>query len=241
MTTPVDLSQPIVRDEVLAQLRQVLAARHRLVLCGPAGVGKSVLLDQLLSGDPSGPVLRAFPVGSPPRYAVLAELFSTLDAALLESLPGPRRQALAALLRWDRAAAGDPDPVALQLALRDLLGRLGRLATAGPVWLVVDSAERADEASLDTLAQLFKHLPPAAVRAVVASRQPGLSHRLGLPGDQEVGVPAWTMGEVAELLAPLRLAGKAVVRVHRASGGLPDLALRIGLTLPASPASPAGS
>lgn len=132
-------------------------------------------------------------------------------------------------------SGGELDLVALQMGLRDVVGRL---AEAGPVWLVVDSAERADAASVAALSQLLRQAPPGALRAVVASRQPGLSHRLGLPGDQEVGVPVWTMGEVAELLAPLRLSGRTVVRVHRASGGLPDLALRIGVNLRGSEPEP---
>ncbi|WP_166351271.1 helix-turn-helix transcriptional regulator [Phytoactinopolyspora limicola] len=215
---------PVVRAAVLSDLHTAFETLGRVVCTGPAGIGKTVLLDQLLRALPETQVLRAYPRGEPEAYSTLAELLDGLPPACVAELPGPRRAALASVLRWDQAD-DTPDPTALRLAVRDVLARL---AGPDPVLLAVDSIDDADDASLDLLGHVLRHVPADRLHLLATARSPGFAHRLDLSGDHDAPIPAWTMAEVAELLAPLRLPGQVVLQVHRRSGGSPDLAARIG-------------
>ncbi|GAA4907333.1 ATP/maltotriose-dependent transcriptional regulator MalT [Stackebrandtia albiflava] len=211
---------PLVpRVGLMRRIRRILAERHRVVVCGPAGVGKSVILEQTV--PPGETALRAFPSADSVPLAGLAELFATVAPERIAALPPPRRNAVEVLLR---TRDGDSDPTALRLGLRDLLTGL---SADRPVWLVVDAADHCDPGTVDSLSQLLRHLPPERVRAVFAGREPGLAHRFGLPADQEVTVPFWSLAETSELLARFRLPSRIVAETHRASGGLPGSALRM--------------
>jgi hypothetical protein len=73
------------REEELASLRSRLAARQSLLLHGPAGVGKSLLLSQLLPGIP-GALYSGDNLTAQALYRNLADaLFSTGDRTLRAS------------------------------------------------------------------------------------------------------------------------------------------------------------
>lgn len=81
---------------------------------------------------------------------------------ILEGLPGPQRSAVAMLCREAPIPELGWDPIALRLALAQILRTL---AARGPVLLVVDGVQRIDADSADLL-RFALHLAPSALRAV---------------------------------------------------------------------------
>ncbi|WP_258050058.1 helix-turn-helix transcriptional regulator [Streptomyces finlayi] len=83
-------------------------------------------------------------------------------AGVLEGLPGPQRTAVAMLCREAPIPDGGWDPIALRLALAQILRTL---VARGPALLVVDGIQRIDTASADLL-RFALHLAPAALRVI---------------------------------------------------------------------------
>lgn len=231
MATPAPASAP-PRADVAAKIRSTLERHHRVIVRGPAGVGKSVLLDQLVSEWDGDVVLAAYPGRTGVAFATLAELFANIETGWLDALTPPRRAAVETLLRLREPPEGGMDLIGLRLALRELLRGV---SASRRVWFVVDAAERCDEQSLDLLTGLWRHLPAQRVGVLLSTRDAELSGRLAATGAREVIAPLWSSTEIRELLAPLELPHRRVSQVCRASGGLPGLATRIGEALAAAP------
>lgn len=214
-----ELSQAAVLVEAAAP-----GAQLTLGLLGPAGAGKTTVLDALghQVRRAGATVWRAdaeeLETASP--YAVLRQLFSRPVAALpddrLRTLTeGPA--ALALDLVRDRAgtpaaeAGGSAEqPGALVDAARvaHSLYWLCVSVLTGPVVLVVDDAQWADQASMQALASLAaraEDLPLsfllAAREALPGNRPPGLSLVLGTPNARVLRLHPLTAGAVAELVA----------------------------------------
>lgn len=230
MATPTPLPSPVARPDLLAAVDAALSGPGRVVLSGPAGVGKSTLLGRSTCARDGDLLLAAYPAGPTRPYATLAELFAEADPDLVERLSPPRRAAVAALLRLAEPPASGMDPVGLRLGLRDLM-RL--LAERHRLWFVIDPADRADGASLEVLADLWRRLPEGRGLVLLSARDPEPALRAAGAGAREVRVPLWSPAEIRELLAPLRLPHRHESQVCRLGGGLPRLAERLGAALAA--------
>lgn len=168
------------------------------------------------------------------------------EAGILEGLPGPQRTAVAMLCREAPLPDGGWDPIALRLALTQILRTL---AARGPTLLVFDGIQRIDAASADLL-RFALHLAPAALRVIAVetpeayspdsrtpqtgTRQPNAAgpEPLWAPSEADVlFVPPLHADEIAELLIHHRLPSRMAGRIHKASGGNPRLALAVGRSL----------
>jgi DNA-binding CsgD family transcriptional regulator len=163
---------------------------------------------------------------------------------ILEGLPGPQRTSVAMLCREAPIPEDGWDPIALRLALAQILRTL---AARGPVLLVVDGVQRIDADSADLL-RFALHLAPSALRAVAVETpapygpdtprtgepQPDAAgpEPLWVPSEADVlFVPPLHADEIAELLIHHRLPSRMAGRIHKASGGNPRLALAVGRSL----------
>ncbi|MGW2559157.1 AAA family ATPase [Streptomyces sp. NPDC001514] len=195
--------------------------------CGPGGSGGTGRSAGPGGSEGPGPG----PVGgTPAAYDVL------------DGLPGPQRAAVAMLCREAPIPEGGWDPIALRLALAQILRTL---TARGPVLLVVDGVQRMDADSADLL-RFALHLAPPALR-VVAVETPetygpeaygpdtdaaGGPEPLWVPSEADVlNVTPLHAHEIAELLIHHRLPSRMAGRIHRASGGNPRLALAVGRSL----------
>ncbi|MEU6279247.1 AAA family ATPase [Streptomyces sp. NPDC047028] len=136
------------REELARLVSGVRAGRSgALVLRGPAGIGKTALLDTVLRESGEGVrVLRAAGVEeeSDLPFAALHQVLSPLLADLAE-LPEPQAAALRSALGHDR---GDPDRFLVALGTSTLLATA---AARTPLLLVVEDAHRLAPASARTL------------------------------------------------------------------------------------------
>jgi predicted ATPase len=161
------------RDEQ-ARLRALLDGARRgragvLLLRGPAGVGKSELLADLLAGAGDDvQVLRAqgveteFPLAFAGLHALLRPVPDQID-----QLPAPQRRAL-------QVAFGQRDgpPVEPFLVALATLGVLTEAAGTRPVLGLVDDAQWLDTASADALLFAARRLRADRVALVFAAREP---------------------------------------------------------------------
>ncbi|MEU6577295.1 LuxR family transcriptional regulator [Streptomyces sp. NPDC046805] len=157
-------------------LEDVRAGRGgALVLRGPAGIGKTALLDHAASSAEGLQVRRAAGVESESAFAYagvqqLAAPF--LDAKNLATLPHPQREALESVFGLRPAA-----PTGRILVGLALLTLLSNAAATVPLVCVVDDAQWLDPESAETLAFLARRARPEAIALFFAVRGP----RAGAP------------------------------------------------------------
>ncbi|MGW5648375.1 AAA family ATPase [Saccharopolyspora sp. NPDC003752] len=155
----------IGRDE---ELRVVggIATGGALVIRGEAGIGKSSLLAEVVSGAP-GRVLRANGVESEVEIA-----FSGLHQLLLPvldeigGLPEPQADALRRALGTKSGETTD------RLVCAGVLGLLNRLAERAPVLVAVDDAHDVDRASMTALLFAARRLADRPIGMLFAVRDP---------------------------------------------------------------------
>ncbi|WP_434599655.1 AAA family ATPase [Streptomyces sp. A5-4] len=274
MTSAVYRPAPVGRTELLARLDRVLHTRGRALLTGPAGVGKTELaLASAAHAEALGETviwLATLPADRDIPGAAAAALVASVAACvswpapgaahsrpggpgesggpgtydILDGLPGPQRTAVAMLCREAPIPAEGWDPIALRLALAQILRTL---AARDPVLLVVDSVQDIDETSADLL-RFALHLAPPALRVIAVETPaaygsdppPGVAPRTGPTGPEPLWVPSEAdvlfvpplqADEIAELLIHHRLPSRMAGRIHKASGGNPRLALAVGRSL----------
>jgi DNA-binding CsgD family transcriptional regulator len=160
-------------DRLVAEAR---AGHSRvLVLRGEAGVGKTALLDYLLSGNPGCRIVRATGVESEMELAFAGlHLLCAPMLGSLEHLPGPQRDALSTAFGLKRGSP--PDRFLVGLAVLSLLARQ---AEAQPLVCVVDDAQWLDRVSLQTLAFVARRLLAEPVALLFALREADDEHPLG--------------------------------------------------------------
>ncbi|ROO86646.1 regulatory LuxR family protein [Actinocorallia herbida] len=163
-------------DRLLADVRS--GESRVLVLRGEAGVGKSALLDRLVSRASDCRVVTAAGVQSEmelPFAAVHQLCLPMLD--LLDTLPEPQHDALGTAFGMRSGPA--PDQFLISLAVLNLLAQA---ADERPLVCVIDDAQWLDRASAQVLMFVARRLMAERVACVFAVRESGETHALpGLP------------------------------------------------------------
>ncbi|MFD0567403.1 ATP-binding protein [Kitasatospora saccharophila] len=247
-TTPADPTEPplVDRTHLLAEIRAALTATGGVLLHGPAGIGKTALLDALAqeAGPAGGTVLRSSPTAAEADlpHLALIDLLGEALPGLAEELPDHLRQALECALLHRAPQPGTPtDPLAVRVAV---LEALRRLAQRGPVLVLLDDTQWLDEASRQVIAFTARRLTDRRVRFAVTERTERTEHAdaapemgaLCPPAAREIAVgPLGERGTGALLRErlDLRLSGLTLTRVHTVSGGNPYYALELGRSLAA--------
>ncbi|MER7370436.1 AAA family ATPase, partial [Nonomuraea wenchangensis] len=188
---------------VLAEARQ--GRSGVLVLRGPAGIGKSALLE-LAAREAAATgmrTLRGVGIESETEL-VFAALHQLLRPGLdrLGRLPAPQADALAGAFGLAGAPAADRFLVGL-----GALTLLSELAGEGPLLCLVDDAQWLDRSSADALLFAARRLEAEGVALILATRDGGHALRLaGLPEIRLGGLgsadAATLLGETAGSLAP---------------------------------------
>jgi DNA-binding CsgD family transcriptional regulator len=201
------VGRPVERERLVSLLgyaAQGLSAV--LVVEGEAGVGKTVLLDDLVATAASRGVSTFRLVGLEPEtplgYAALHRLLQPFRSDI-ERLPEPQRDALRSALGL--IGSSPPDRFLVGLGVLTLLADA---ASAAPLLVVIDDANWLDQESLVVLGFAARRLHAEGVVMVFAVRAPS-----GLPAEL-FGLPEMVVGGLAEdaslaLLAALTEAGVA--------------------------------
>ncbi|OLR93886.1 LuxR family transcriptional regulator [Actinokineospora bangkokensis] len=229
------------RDEQFGVLRSVAALHPAVVLVeGEAGIGKSRLLAELLAGD-LGPVLplvgTCAQVGEPFPYGAVLEALRGAGPRLARlSAPNPVTGALAPLLpEIAEHLPPLPVPIGDPRAERHRLFRAVRelLRAVGPVLLVVEDLQWADDGTRQLLRFLMSD-PPPSLSTVVTYRREDLPG--GLPLGAAYRPPTGVVSvllEVAPLgVADVRALAEAILgaqtvsadfaaRLHERTAGIP--------------------
>ncbi|MEV0737912.1 AAA family ATPase [Streptomyces sp. NPDC050549] len=225
--------------ELIGTARTELTARQGVLLHGPAGIGKSVLVAALVASSdarvqPSGTVLHCSPAEEDARlpFAGLVDLFARVPESCLDALASEPQGALRAALLRGEAPAGDRDRLAVRVAVLEVLRAL---AATGPVLLVLDGLQWLDERTVEVLAFVVRRVEGLDVRVVAAERvadgeQPGRPSCCP-PGTVELPVPPLTDDEVARLL-PADLPPAVLRAVQDTAAGNPWYALELGRAAP---------
>ena len=123
-----------------------------LVLCGEAGVGKSVLWEvgvELARSEGFETLCaRASEAEAQLSFAGLADLLDGVDSTRLAELPAPQRQALEVAVRRVGSAGPPPDPLTISAAL---LGALRLLSGGTPLLVAIDDLPWLDRGSTAAL------------------------------------------------------------------------------------------
>ena len=151
-------------------LRDVRAGQSRsLVVRGEAGIGKTALLEYVISSASDLSVVRTAGVESDMElaYASLHQLcVPLLDR--LDRLPAPQRQALEIVFSLSAGLPTDRFLVGLAV-----LSLFSEVADERPLLCVIDDAQWLDRASAQTLAFVAHRLLAERVGLVFAAREPG--------------------------------------------------------------------
>ncbi|MEV4350766.1 AAA family ATPase, partial [Actinoplanes sp. NPDC049596] len=163
------------RDELLATIEARLATGGGIALHGPAGIGKTALLEAV-AGAAEGRgelVVRLRPVRSERSlpYAGISDLVNHLPPEAAAGLPAAQRAALAALRQGLPPRAGGP-ALARRLVLPLMLAHAARCR---PVLLVLDDCQWLDAESAELIAFAMRRRPGPRVRAITAQRRPAAS------------------------------------------------------------------
>ncbi|GAB3243746.1 AAA family ATPase [Nocardioides dilutus] len=195
-----------VISELEERLRSRQPARGGVVsLAGPAGIGKTVVADELVSRWP-GTTLRGIGVQTAAvlPHATLGQLLEPLHAHI-DTLPTRQATALSGALALGPAVRGDPLAVAVAA-----LGLIRAEAQERPVLLVVDDVPWVDAPSLDCLAFLAKRVWELDVGLLLVRRV-------------DDRVPEWVLGVDTVELGPLPPQSAHDVVVDRS----PDTAVQV--------------
>ncbi|MGY0231895.1 ATP-binding protein [Longispora urticae] len=234
------------RAEVLARCRARIEGGGGVLLHGPAGLGKTSIIEVLTAEA----VARGeFVARSTARqaeaavpYLALSELFGS---AYREDtpLPGPLRAALeTALLRRPPLDGTRVDPLAVRLAVLELVRRL---TGDRRVLLVLDDAQWLDQPSREVLTFVARRCTDGRLRVLASERAPGgaipeLGGLLPAPGEEVelLPLPPDVVGELVRDRLDLPLPAPVLDRLYAASEGNPFLALELGRLLCRRPTLP---
>jgi hypothetical protein len=243
-------AHPVGRADLIAAARAHLAAGRSVVVQGPAGIGKSTLLDELATGPERGPergvVLRSAAAEAEAElpYLALVDLFDGSPPEAFAALPAHLRAALDGALLRGALPSTPYDQLAVRLAVLELLRAL---AAERQVLLVLDDVQWIDEPSAGVLSFVARRLEGTAVRVLAAERvaDGAVARGQELCPQPTVELPVGPLSEVdvADLLRG-RFGGamsrRDVSRVFRAGGGNPLYTVELGRAIGerASPVPP---
>jgi DNA-binding NarL/FixJ family response regulator len=161
-------SECALLDDLVSAIRR--GESRSVVLRGEAGIGKTALLEYLVTSASDLRVVRAVGVESEMElaFASLHQLCAPL-LDRIEELPAPQRRALETVFGLSDGTA--PDRFLVGLAVLSLLAAE---AEQRPLLCVVDDAQWLDRASALTLAFVARRLLAERVGFVFAAREPGL-------------------------------------------------------------------
>jgi DNA-binding CsgD family transcriptional regulator/tetratricopeptide (TPR) repeat protein len=154
-----------------------------VLIAGEAGVGKTRLVSELVNRIPEPALVlvaqcfdlgdRAMPFG--PIVQVLRELHLTLDPPTLDTVIGPARAELAALLPELHAPAREG--IVAGVLFEQLLGVFERLAQQSPTLLVLEDLHWADRSTRELFVYLARSLKSASMVLVGTYRSDDLHRR----------------------------------------------------------------
>jgi DNA-binding CsgD family transcriptional regulator len=222
-----------VLDRLLKEVRT--GQSQVLVVRGEAGVGKSALLEYVISSAFGCRVSRAAGVEYEMElaYAGLHQLCVPM-LGLSERLPAPQRDALETA--FGLSAKATPDRFVVGLAV---LGLLSEAAEEQPLICVIDDAQWLDRASALTIAFVARRLLAESVGLVFAERQPSETRELdGLPELLLGGLSASDARALLDSVWPGRLDEAVLNRVVAEAHGNPLALLEMPRAL--TPAQLAG-
>ena len=178
----------------LKKLLESARAGHSavVVLRGEAGVGKTALIEHLLSTVSEVRVLRTAGVESDMElpFAGVHRLISPL-AAGMETLPDPQRRALGTA--FGQVSGPPPDRFLVGLAVLDVIASA---SLDSPVLCIVDDVQWLDQVTTQTLSFVARRLLAERVMVLFASREATAELR-GLP---ELAVPGLAVPDARELV-----------------------------------------
>lgn len=219
----------IGRDREVGLARAVIAdaARSRgraLLIEGPPGIGKSVLLDDAASGAEAAGFLTLRASCDEPDAGRPFSLFVEL-LALGTSRADPRAAAVEALVVEPTTAAPESPADVSDLRVRvadELVGALEALSLDAPLAVVVDDLQWADPASLGVLRQVLRQLDGRRLAVIGAHRPSPIAELVALPGDRVV-LAGLGEAEVAALVARRAQAepGPSLLAITARAGGNP--------------------
>ena len=218
------MSRVVGREAVLAEVATLLRAGESVALHGPAGVGKSALLDAIESSvqrQDGVSLLRAAGAadehGLP--YAALRDVISQVPTSVRDVLPDRQRRLV------DEGLVGLPVTDEVRADLGVVLRLLVEAWSAvAPVLLLLDDAQLLDADSSVVLGYARRRL--VGRFALVATLGPSL-HDAGIDvsGLHHLEVQPLPATDMVELLCEHGLAADVALRVHVESGGMPATAL----------------
>jgi DNA-binding NarL/FixJ family response regulator len=220
-----------------------------LVLSGEAGIGKTVLwrvgVEQARRRFPHVLTCRGTEAEAAFSFAGLSELLGEVYGEAADSLLPPRRRALEVAVLLAEPGKEPSDPLAIGLAVHDLLRALAR---EGPLLVAVDDVQWLDPGSAGVLEVALRRLRGDPIGVLIASRRgAGAAIPLGLQRSLPeqrltvLSVGPLSLGALHHLLGErleLELSRSELARVGEASGGNPYFALELGRELVRSEARP---
>ncbi|MEZ0108001.1 DNA-binding CsgD family transcriptional regulator [Catenulispora sp. EB89] len=224
------------RQQTLEKCMAALAAGGGVLVSGPAGIGKSALLDAIGSACAAAGqlVLRSASAAAESwlPYLGLYDLFSDAVATQPEVVPYHLRPAFDGVLMRSVPDGAATDQLAIRVAVVEALRAL---SAERPVLLILDDVNCLDSATAEVLAFAVRRRQGSRVRVLAAERlsegqEPtwwGL-----LPEDAvEIALgnlPGPVVSELLRTRLGLRPTDKLSQRIRDASGGNPFYALELG-------------
>ena len=229
-------------DFVEGFLDEVGGGPTGLVLSGEAGIGKTILwrvgVEQARERFAHVLSCRGTEAEAAFSFAGLSELLGEVFEEAVDSLLPPRRRALEVALLLTEPGDDSPDPLAIGLAVHDVLRAL---AQPGPLLVAVDDVQWLDPGSAAVLEVALRRLRSDPIGVLVTSRRTaGRTMPLGLERSLPeqrltvLSVGPLSLGALHHLLGErlgLELSRSELARVQEASGGNPYFALELGREL----------
>jgi DNA-binding CsgD family transcriptional regulator len=243
----------IGRDAELGFVREFLSevgtGPTGLVLSGEAGIGKTILwhvgVEEARRQFQRVLTCRGVEAEAALSFAGLSELLGEVLEEVADSLLAPRRRALEVALLLAEPGDAPPDPLAIGLAVHDVLRVL---ASEGQLLVAVDDVQWLDPASAAVLEIALRRLRDRPIGVLVTARR---TKEVSIPLGLESSLPeqrltvVWvgplSMGGLHHLLVErlgLELPRSELARVQEASGGNPYFALELGRELMRAPGGP---